>query len=394
MTSPITGDTRWLQSNVTRNNNFDLLRLLAALQVVILHAAGHLNVWVPPGFFNGMEYFQGVPVFFFLSGMLVTQSLYTSASVESFYVKRCRRIFPALWVAFGIALLLLIAFGEITVQVLRMPTFWLWVGTQVSFLQFYNPPFFRTFGSGVVNGSLWTISVEVGFYLLLPFIVGAASRLGGKRGNQRRVLEWMLVFTVGLSWMFSAWLATLGDYTGGGEKAPLWALLANQTVLPHFWLFGLGILAYLRFDYLKTKLPSWKVLLPSYLVMVAAGSWFDLPRYPLFVFAGRLLLCATTLAFGAYAKPFADRLLKGWDLSYSVYVFHMLILNTFIALHIQGSWGYALLVIGLALGMAALSWKFVERPALKRSSQAAHPGRWKAAAGDAVVTADAGQTAA
>jgi peptidoglycan/LPS O-acetylase OafA/YrhL len=73
----------------------------------------------------------------------------------------------------------------------------------------------------------------------------------------------------------------------------------------------------------------------------------------------------------------------------------MLILNTFIALHIQGSWGFAILVIGLALGMAALSWKFVEKPALKRSSSPGKPARWKAAtATETIVTADAGQSPA
>jgi peptidoglycan/LPS O-acetylase OafA/YrhL len=376
MTSAITGDVSWLRSDVTRDNNFDLLRLLAALQVVILHAAGHMNVWIPSWFFTGMDYVQGVPIFFFLSGMLVTQSLSTSVTVRAFYVKRCRRIFPALWAAFGIALLLLIGFGQITAQVVKLPAFWLWVGTQLSFLQFYNPPFFRHFGTGVVNGSLWTISVEIGFYLVLPFIVAAARRLGAKRANQRSVLEAILIPSVILSWMFSTYLRTLGAYAGESGKAPLWALLANQTFVPHFWLFGLGILAYLRFDYFKQRLPSWSVLLSSYLLISIAGTWLNLPRYPLFLLAGRLVLCATVLACGAYARPIANRILKGWDLSYSVYVFHMLVLNTFIALHIQGSWGFVILVIGLALGMAALSWKFIEKPSLKRGSPQAQPSGW------------------
>jgi peptidoglycan/LPS O-acetylase OafA/YrhL len=366
MRNSIIGDVSWLKSGITRENNFDLLRLLAALQVVVLHAAGHMNVWVPSWFFSGMEYFQGVPVFFFLSGMLVTYSLYTSSSVKSFYIKRCRRIFPALWVAFVLAVVLLTAFGQITAHVLKLPAFWFWVGTQITFLQFYNPPFFRHFGSGVVNGSLWTISVEVGFYIVLPFLIGWANRAGRGRKNPRGVLEAILIPAVVLSWVFSAYLNQLGDYTGNGPKAPLWALLVNQTFVPYFWLFGLGILAYLRFDFLRERLPRWTVLLPLYLAMSFAGDLFNLQRYSVFVFAARLLLCATVLAAGAFAKPIANSILKGWDLSYSVYVFHMLVLNTFIALHYQGSWVLVLIVVCIALGLAALSWKFIEKPALNR----------------------------
>lgn len=44
----------------------------------------------------------------------------------------------------------------------------LWAATQLTTFQFYNPGFLRAFGVGVVNGALWSIPVEIQFYMVLP----------------------------------------------------------------------------------------------------------------------------------------------------------------------------------------------------------------------------------
>lgn len=43
----------------------------------------------------------------------------------------------------------------------------------MSFVQFYNPDWLRGFGTGVLNGSLWSIPVELQYYVLLPFLIGS-----------------------------------------------------------------------------------------------------------------------------------------------------------------------------------------------------------------------------
>ena len=45
-----------------------------------------------------------------------------------------------------------------------------WVLAQATIVQFYNPDFMRTFGAGVLNGVLWTITVELQFYVLAPLL--------------------------------------------------------------------------------------------------------------------------------------------------------------------------------------------------------------------------------
>ena len=79
------------------HNNFDLVRLFAALQVAICHSAGHF------GYQNFaitlLGYFPGVPIFFFVSGFLIYSSYEKSKENQkplfNFYQKRFLRLYPA-----------------------------------------------------------------------------------------------------------------------------------------------------------------------------------------------------------------------------------------------------------------------------------------------------------
>jgi peptidoglycan/LPS O-acetylase OafA/YrhL len=61
---------------ISRENNFDLLRLFAALQVVIWHSIEHLQLDMDI-VRNIIQHFHGVPVFFTISGFLIAGSYIT-----------------------------------------------------------------------------------------------------------------------------------------------------------------------------------------------------------------------------------------------------------------------------------------------------------------------------
>ena len=88
-------------------NNFDLLRLFAALLVFWFHAlafTGHpipmLFSWVAPGPL-------GVYIFFLISGYLVSMSWQSDPNAARFLMRRSLRIFPALIVLVALTALLL-----------------------------------------------------------------------------------------------------------------------------------------------------------------------------------------------------------------------------------------------------------------------------------------------
>jgi peptidoglycan/LPS O-acetylase OafA/YrhL len=68
------------------DNNFDLLRILAATQVLGFHLVGHFGLDV--GYLHILEAMPGVPIFFVISGYLVSDSLERSKSIGQYFRAR------------------------------------------------------------------------------------------------------------------------------------------------------------------------------------------------------------------------------------------------------------------------------------------------------------------
>jgi peptidoglycan/LPS O-acetylase OafA/YrhL len=69
----------------------------------------------------------------------------------------------------------------------------------------------------------------------------------------------------------------------------------------------------------------------------------------------------------AYSRPsLAHRVLRGNDLSYGLYTYHMPIVGLLIQIGCMGSLVWVGVALGSALTCAVMSWRFVERPFLRR----------------------------
>ena len=89
-----------------KTNNFDLIRLAAALQVALTHALGDMGsgerLWLLRLF---TELFPGVPIFFFISGFLISKSFEKNPVLREYALNRCLRIYPALVVCFALSVM-------------------------------------------------------------------------------------------------------------------------------------------------------------------------------------------------------------------------------------------------------------------------------------------------
>ncbi|WP_427171857.1 hypothetical protein KST23_03745 [Fusobacterium nucleatum] len=81
---------------MNKENNFNLLRLLAAIQVMLFHTIEHLNLEVIP-FLNYFSTYKGVIILFTVSGYLIYLSLErNSTNIKQYIYNRLGRIYPAL----------------------------------------------------------------------------------------------------------------------------------------------------------------------------------------------------------------------------------------------------------------------------------------------------------
>jgi len=347
-----------------RVNNFDMIRLLAALQVAVVHALMYLK---PTGFFvhflrSGLELFPGVPIFFVISGLLISKSYEQSGSILNYYRNRCLRIFPGLWVCLVVTVGVILIGGIGSLGTVLTRDWLLWWAAQMSIFQgYYTPAFLKPFGTGMLNGSLWTIPVELEFYALLPALYFIL-RLHRHRGHT-------LVLTVLLASLVAQLVLVYGR-----RRFPLlvdYDFLFG-TLVPYLWIFLVGLLIQRNWSRVRGCLANkahWWLLGYLLLCIVARRLGIDDGGNninPIFLLplAGLVISCAMS------APGLSDTILRHRDISYGTYIYHMLVINLMVQFGVHADIPSVVAVIVVSLALAAMSWVFVEKPFLMRKRSA------------------------
>jgi peptidoglycan/LPS O-acetylase OafA/YrhL len=168
---------------VSSDNNFNALRLIFALMVAAYHVV--VLPWQGSGTpgENALAMMAeiGVQGFFVLSGYLVYASLERSSSLALYAEKRVRRLYPGYaTVVVTCALAALVLSPEARANLGAVAAY---LGWNLIFLNFMAPDLPGVFEANrfsEVNGALWTLKIEVLFYLILPLLallLRAAGRL-------------------------------------------------------------------------------------------------------------------------------------------------------------------------------------------------------------------------
>ena len=176
------------ENRVDRQNNFDLLRLVAATLVMFSHAfllAENSQQHDPLMLLTGGQAMLGVVgvfVFFTISGYLVTQSFDTTRSPLIFLAKRALRIFPGLFVCLVVCVFVVgpLVTGLPLAEYFSHPTTYLFLlhnaVLHVDYNRLPGVEFWRGDIGGIVNGPLWSLPCEAMMYLML-FGLGVARLL-------------------------------------------------------------------------------------------------------------------------------------------------------------------------------------------------------------------------
>lgn len=328
-----------------KQNNLEWLRLLFALQVVVVHASEHLNAHL--AIVELLKHFPGVPAFFFVSGFLIYAS-YINAPGPRYFQNRFLRLFPGLvFVTVGGAIVAMAAHGAGDI-VSKFPTYAAWFIAQMTLGQAYNPGHFRDVGVGVINGSLWTLTTEILFYFMVPFIVALE-----RRARHAVLICSALSFAVYLVGPLVLTQPVVRDKT-------IFDLLA-LTPIVWGWMFGFGMLAVRHFTWLQRHMRMLPLAVIPLIFLIVLG----IDKHPIvgssgnhvgIIYFSAYICLVVWLAFGT---PFVH---LGADLSYGTYVWHMPVINLLLILA-KPSLPIALV---LTLSIACISWFVVEKPALAK----------------------------
>jgi peptidoglycan/LPS O-acetylase OafA/YrhL len=306
----------------------------------------------------------GVSVFFVLSGYLITSILLAewrrtgSISLRRFYFRRLIRLYPALLLMLALCAIFAPVFGD--------------GGTAAGYLFSATATglYYQDFVAGLTGSShggfihTWSLAVEEQFYLVWPPILILLLRRGAS------ALRWALAATV-VSWT----LLALTTQTKPG-------MVASTYLLPHtragelligcalaLWMAGHP--AILERTTLLRRL-TWAALIALAVLAVTVGKAGESPLLPLqlpvIALVSALLIAGLlTDGTGPVARALSwSPLVRIGVISYGIYLFHypVLVLGT---KYLPFPWAVRIPIeVAVSLAIAALSYRFIEKPLLRR----------------------------
>lgn len=313
-------------------NNFDLFRLIAASLIAWLHAI----IFVAGNSDNHPLLLSfgrsALSAFFIMSGFLITQSYLNRDNLIEYMASRVLRLFPSLWLCILFCALIL---GPLVTTLslhdyFTNPEVWRFIKFNALLHLYYTLPgvFTNNPIPYAVNSSLWTLLYEFKLYV----VIGLFGVLGILKHPYLRVI---------------CALGILG------------ALYATNNFAYFYYCFVLGALA----NFFKEKI----VLSPWILIGLYVICW--LLRNTGFLYFSVSYIALAYLCFCLAYMPFLrdNYITRYGDFSYSVYIYAFPIQQTFMHFfHFKSAWTLSLSAMPVIYTIAAFSWFYIERPALRQ----------------------------
>lgn len=327
-----------------RDNNFNLLRMLAALGVLVSHA---YPISSGPGTTQPLENLLGITlgtvcvyVFFVISGFFIAQSFDRASTHRAFLRARALRLFPAL--AVMLCVTVLVSGFWLTTAPTRI--YWAAVpeyllrNVTLFFLRYDLPGVFAHNPYGpAINGSLWTLNYEVLCYAGV-FLAGLAGCV--KRGSLMLplLLAVIIVCLVAMVLQVHVRIEKLLDLG-----------------LP----FAIGTAFYVWRDRIVLSLP-----VAAGLVLVAVMLRMAPSPEPAFRLAFVLTLSYAIFCLG-HLSGGIRRYNRLGDYSYGTYIYAFPMQQLMALVGMTLPFSNMAAALPLTLVCAILSWHLIERPALR-----------------------------
>lgn len=332
-------------------NNFDFLRLLFAILVVIHHCypiAG-VSEQDPLYYYSNHSLsfsYLGVRGFFVISGYLIFQSLFRSKNILDYLVKRMLRIYPALIVVLILSVFFCSFVYEGTwFSYFKNKSMWTYIPINLSLIKlqyaikgvFENNPL-----KGAINGSLWTIIYEISMYLfIIPFLL--IKNLSQK--NKTYILLIVLIVLYIARFSFTKY-----------SHLHIGALSFGQWI--HFSILFMSgaFLSVVNIE--KFKYRYWLLVICTILFFVTISQpYFDTLQYIIMPLMVIIIGAASLRGINSIGEKFGD-------VSYGVYIYGFPIQQFLMYYFSLSIAGLLLLSIPLSIFFGWLSWHLIEKNTL------------------------------
>ncbi len=317
---------------VKRNyDNFVVLRLIMSLLVMITHfkvlTQGELLKWLP------MSPELAVAGFFVISGYVIIASYEKLPVMRSFFAKRFFRMYPlyALVIivqTIGMSLFFIDDLGTQAASIIR---YFVVNMLMLNFLQYDIGGLLAHAHNPGINPSLWTLKIEVMFYMIVPMLcwIFHRFRLAG-------LIVMFVLSTIYAEIMVRTGHAELSRQLPGALRFIVVGMALyyyrHKLVVPVRYAIPICLFGFIFLQFRDYPMPTWI---------------FPLLSGPF------IIMCATKIPF---PRPKTD-------LSYGVYLFHApLIQFSLLTGLYHDTWWFLAALVATACGLAYLGYHFIEVP--------------------------------
>lgn len=331
-------------------NNFDFIRFILSFTVILSHIVDlsqHPSLTFLRPFFDS---YIAVTGFFIISGFLIAKSYISTKNIKQYFSKRANRLLPGYLFTIFCGAIFLSFTSSLTLREYFLSTdLYKYLFYNITFLNFLHPCLPGVFLNNnlcSVNGALWTIKVEVGFYIIIPLLIYIINKF------PKKIFLFIFIYVAALLYKY----AMARYYQQTGNK--VFDILTHQ--LPAFMSYFVSGMA--MHYYLPRFLSNKK-----YLILIAVPI-FILEYY----FSLEILkpLALTIIIFYvAYGFSFLNNFGKYGDFSYGTYIYHFPIIQLCVTLGFFSRYNpfiVAVCIIITVLTMAVLSWNLIEKRFIMR----------------------------
>ena len=332
------------KNELLSQNAFDIVGLIATFSILIGHTVGHAGLSIRSEIYKFFSPFfapgEALALTFAISGFVVAASWERDNQLLKFYVRRIFKIYPHLFLVIIIPSIIYLWGGYVD-----------WKSEPATaYFRYFIRKFIFTTGDDIVpegakgNVSLWTIVIQMQFYILTPMLVGFL---------KKRRIQWGFILIL----ISVTYNMLVPDFEISNiYMEMLWYCLC----FPYIYMYLIGVVCYVYHDKIVPILRKYCwTLLTLYMILqciVKLDSLYD--WYYINPFSGSLI-CFIGIGISYRIK---GKRLKV-DPSYGIYLWHMPILE---GLHyicrIDYSIRMVICVWLLSVIMGIIQFRFIEKP--------------------------------